>query len=94
MIQLLAEHQEVQEVLRRELLDATTHAGRTLFDFDYEGFAKLPYLEAVVRETIRMFVSSNTVTPETLANPARRYPVFYMSNRVYAPSTTLSLTAY
>ena len=56
VIQLLAEHQEMQETLRRELLDATTHAGRTLFDLDYDGFAKLPYLEAVVRETIRMYV--------------------------------------
>ncbi|KAJ8464055.1 hypothetical protein ONZ51_g9852 [Trametes cubensis] len=72
VIQLLAEHQEVQEVLRRELLDATTHAGRTLFDFDYEGFSKLPYLEAVVRETIRMypvFYMSNRVSDEDAVLP-------------------------
>ncbi|KAI0332873.1 cytochrome P450 [Cubamyces sp. BRFM 1775] len=72
VIQLLAEHQEMQETLRRELLDATTHAGRTLFDLDYDGFAKLPYLEAVVRETIRMypvFYMSNRVSDEDAVLP-------------------------
>ncbi|KAI0764540.1 cytochrome P450 [Trametes elegans] len=54
VIQLLSENQDVQETLRRELLNATTHAGRTLADFDYDTYTQLPYLEAVVRETLRM----------------------------------------
>lgn len=56
VVQLLAENPKVQETLRREILDATTHVGRTLFDLDYDAFAKLPYLEAVVRESLRMCV--------------------------------------
>ncbi|KAI8976646.1 cytochrome P450 [Trametes punicea] len=72
VVQLLAEHPEVQDEVRRELLDATTHAGRTLFDLDYDAFAKLPHLEAVVRETLRMypvFYMSNRVSDEDAVLP-------------------------
>ena len=54
IVQLLAENQDVQETLRRELQDATVHTGRTLLDMDYDEFVRLRYLEAVVCETIRM----------------------------------------
>ncbi|KAI0642535.1 cytochrome P450 [Trametes meyenii] len=72
VIQLLADHQEIQDNLRRELQDATTHAGRTLFDLDYDAIAKLPYLEAVTREALRMypvFYMSNRVSDEDAILP-------------------------
>ncbi|KAI0720825.1 cytochrome P450 [Cerioporus squamosus] len=56
-IEALAHHPEVQAKLRQELLDATAGAGRTLADLDYDAYTSLPYLEAVVRETIRMYPS-------------------------------------
>nr|BED43038.1 cytochrome P450 monooxygenase [Trametes versicolor] len=72
VVQLLAENPKVQETLRREILDATTHVGRTLFDLDYDAFAKLPYLEAVVRESLRMypvFYMANRVSDEDALLP-------------------------
>ncbi|TFK91204.1 cytochrome P450 [Polyporus arcularius HHB13444] len=56
-IEVLAQHPEAQAKLRQELLDATAGTGRTLADFDYDTYTNLPYLEAVVRETVRMYPS-------------------------------------
>ncbi|RPD75378.1 cytochrome P450 [Lentinus tigrinus ALCF2SS1-7] len=56
-IEVLAHRPDAQAKLRQELLDATTRTGRTLADFDYDAYTDLPYLEAVVRETIRMYPS-------------------------------------
>ena len=56
-IEALAHRPEVQSKLREELLDATARTGRTLAEFDYDAYTSLPYLEAVVRETIRMYPS-------------------------------------
>ena len=47
----------MQSKLREELLNATARTGRTLAEFDYDAYTSLPYLEAVVRETIRMYPS-------------------------------------
>ena len=38
-------------------MNATVRTGRTLAEFDYDAYTSLPYLEAVVRETIRMYPS-------------------------------------
>ncbi|KAI0716355.1 cytochrome P450 [Earliella scabrosa] len=56
-IEVLAHKPDAQARLRQELLDATAGTGRTLADFDYDAYTSLPYLEAVVRETIRMYPS-------------------------------------
>ncbi|KAI0657014.1 cytochrome P450 [Cubamyces menziesii] len=72
IVQLLAENQDVQETLRRELQDATVHTGRTLLDMDYDEFVRLRYLEAVVCETIRMypaFYTGNRVSDEDAVLP-------------------------
>ena len=56
ILQILAEHPDVQEKLRAELVDAL-HAqgdGETL---DFDTLMDLPYLEAVCRETFRVYVS-------------------------------------
>ncbi|RPD53161.1 cytochrome P450 [Lentinus tigrinus ALCF2SS1-7] len=54
-MQLLSIHRDAQDRLRRELVDATKHTGRTIHDFDFDTLASLPYLDAVVKETLRLF---------------------------------------
>ena len=52
VLELLAEHQDVQDKLRRDIVDAVdTHGGDHAMDFDK--LMALPYLEAVCRETLR-----------------------------------------
>lgn len=51
-LDLLAKHPEAQARLRRELLDARSE-GR---DLGYDDLVNLPYLDAVCRETLRMYV--------------------------------------
>ena len=53
LILLLAEHQDVQDKLREEIIAAVEAegVGDTL---DFDKIMELPYLEAVVRETLRM----------------------------------------
>lgn len=46
---LLAQHPEVQEKVRKEILEA--HAGESLA---YDELNQLPYLDAVCRETLRL----------------------------------------
>ncbi len=54
VIELLARHPDAQAELRRELTEATAGAGRSLADIDYEVYVNLPYLEAIIRETVRL----------------------------------------
>ena len=44
-------HQDVQDKLRKEVSDARAQSG----DLDYDTLMNLPYLDAVVRETLRVF---------------------------------------
>ena len=50
ILQLLSEHQDVQEKLRQEIIAA--HAEKEFLDFDE--LMNLPYLEAVCRESLRL----------------------------------------
>ena len=50
-LHLLADHPEVQERLRKEILDA-----RGGHDVGYDELVALPYLDAVYRETLRVSV--------------------------------------
>ena len=76
-IEVLAHRPDAQARLRQELQDATAGTGRTLADFDYDAYTSLPYLEAVVRETIRMYpsfhLSPRVCVPPPLP-PALRHP--------------------
>ncbi|KAI0760478.1 cytochrome P450 [Fomes fomentarius] len=59
-LQLLSEHQDVQEKLRREILTASQGN-----DLDYDALVSLPYLDAVCRETLRLHAPIANVTRET-----------------------------
>ena len=50
-LSLLAEHPEVQQKLREEILEASKGQ-----DLDYDALVSLPYLDAVCRETLRLYV--------------------------------------
>ncbi|KLO10339.1 cytochrome P450 [Schizopora paradoxa] len=53
MLHLLATHPEIQDKLREEILQAREISGGQ--DLDYEDLNALPYLDATVRETLRMY---------------------------------------
>ncbi|KAI0718780.1 cytochrome P450 [Cerioporus squamosus] len=59
-LSLLAEHPEVQQKLRQEILDASKGE-----DLDYDTLVSLPYLDAVCRETLRLHAPVAQVFRET-----------------------------
>ena len=54
ILELLAEHQDIQDKLRAEILHAAEAQGGD-GKLDYDTLMNLPYLDAVVRETLRVF---------------------------------------
>jgi cytochrome P450 len=56
ILEILSGNQEAQEKLRREIIDAKTRNGGE--DLSYNELVQLPYLDAVCRETLRVFVLS------------------------------------
>ena len=52
ILQLLAQHPDVQEKLRAEIVEAQ---GGDRSDLPYDDLIKLPYLDAVCRETLRLY---------------------------------------
>ncbi len=52
ILHLLSQNPDAQQRLRAELLEAT-NGGTT--DLGYDDLTKLPYLDAVCRETLRVF---------------------------------------
>ncbi|KAI0059752.1 cytochrome P450 [Artomyces pyxidatus] len=59
ILHLLALHQDVQEALRQELIAAHAAAGDT--ELGYDELVELPYLEAICRETLRLYPPANFV---------------------------------
>ncbi len=56
ILHLLAQHPEEQEKLRREIRDARgSSASDVGADVSYDDLVKLPYLDAVCRETLRLY---------------------------------------
>lgn len=53
VLHLLAQHPDVQERVRREVVQARVAAGG---DLDYDQLHGLPYLDAACRETLRLYV--------------------------------------
>ena len=52
ILHLLAQHKAVQERLRKEIVEARRDRG----DLSLDDLFELPYLEAVCRETLRLYV--------------------------------------
>ena len=50
-LQLLAEHPDVQQRVREEILQASKGE-----DLDYDALVSLPYLDAICRESLRLYV--------------------------------------
>lgn len=56
LLHLLSQHPDVQEKLRLEIVTAC-EAGSG--EITYDELVALPYMDAVCRETLRLFVSKN-----------------------------------
>ena len=56
-LQILAQHPEAQAKLRAEILEARNGEPT----IDYENLVKLPYLDAVCRETLRLYSPVHTL---------------------------------
>ncbi|TEB30223.1 cytochrome P450 [Coprinellus micaceus] len=65
ILHLLALHQNVQDKLRAELRDAHENFGAQP---DHDDLVNLPYLDAVCRETLRLYPPVATITRETQAD--------------------------
>ncbi|RPD74067.1 cytochrome P450 [Lentinus tigrinus ALCF2SS1-7] len=61
---LLAQHPEVQEKLRQEILEASNGGG----DLGYDTLVSLPYLDAVCRETLRLYAPITRAFRESRAD--------------------------
>ena len=53
VLQMLAEHPEAQSRLREELAGARDYHGQ---DIPYDRLVELPFLDAICRETLRLYV--------------------------------------
>ena len=61
ILHLLSMHPDVQERLRQEITDA--RSANDNHDLSYDELIELPYLDAVCRETMRLYVPSHLDTP-------------------------------
>ena len=57
----LARHQDVQERVRQEIREAREANGG--LDIGYDDLVALPYLDAICRETLRVYVSGCYAAP-------------------------------
>lgn len=63
-LHMLAKNPDVQDKLRKELIDASPDRG----NIPYDELSDLPFLDAVCRETLRLFPPVSTVYRKTAAN--------------------------
>lgn len=85
IFQTLAQHPEVQDKLRAELLDASPGGA----DIPYDQLVDLPYLDAICRETLRLSVPSKLTNRLLVDETAHRYPpVTFMSREYVIVSST------
>ena len=85
VLHLLAQNESIQVKLRTELHAAQDQYGR---DIPYDELGALPYLDAVCRETLRLYAScpSPTETPDLPTRHASSYAPVSLSNRQYESS--------
>ncbi|KAE9394010.1 cytochrome P450 [Gymnopus androsaceus JB14] len=75
LLHLLSRHPEVQDKLRQELIEAKHQKDGQ--DFSYDELVALPYLDAVCRETLRLYPPSSTA-----ARVARQDAVIPLSKAI------------
>ena len=63
---LLGDHLDIQEKLRREILEV--YDGSNSGKLDYDTLVNLPYLDAVCRETLRLCVAHKSLSLFTRAD--------------------------
>ena len=61
ILDLLAQRQDVQDSLRQEIVTAIDDEGQ---DLSYDQLMQLPYLDAVCRETLRLYAPARLVNRE------------------------------
>lgn len=96
ILHLLALNPDVQNKLRAELVEAQAQYGERM---PYNELSQLPYMDAVCRETMRMYVSPSRLThlvtrsdpPIVLATP--QSPLSFESEYRKLSSTTSRLNA-
>ena len=90
ILHLLTTHPEVQEKLRAEILHATEGVG----DLSYDELNALPFLDAVCRETLRLYVRQFHETWDESDHSTDTHPYRLSTERMYiAPlSSTIILT--
>ncbi|KAF7800123.1 hypothetical protein EIP86_011368 [Pleurotus ostreatoroseus] len=93
--QLLAEHPDVQDKMRAELVEA---AGGETEDIPYDQLVSLPYLDAVCRETLRLHPPVTFLFRETredvimpLANPIHGVDGSLISEILVPKETSISI---
>ena len=79
IIHLLSTHQDVQRKLRQEIVDARSRHG----NLEYDELVALPYLDAVCRETLRLWVLSFLWCQRLLMFPLRSYAPVPLVQRTY-----------
>ncbi|KAH8105408.1 cytochrome P450 [Cristinia sonorae] len=91
-LQSLSEHQEVQDKLRQEIM--TARGGRE--EIPYDELMSLPYLEAVCRETLRLYSPATSMVRRTtkdtimpLSTPIRGKDGTMISKLLVPKSTTV-----
>lgn len=57
ILSLLAEHQDVQQKLREEIVHARDDGSGRLRDLTYDEVMELPYMDAICRETLRRYAT-------------------------------------
>jgi hypothetical protein len=75
LLQLLAEHPDVQNRLRNEIMEAQEGRG----ELDYNDLTTMPYLDAVCRETLRLFVYS-PCSPPPRTDYSSQIPTVHVCN--------------
>ena len=75
-LHLLAQRPEVQEKLRREILDAQ-NGGK---DLGYDDLVSLPYLDAICRESLRLCVTFSEHLPRSFTDSIPL--VYYIAMRL------------
>lgn len=87
-LHLLSEHPDVQEKLRREIHDAHEQYGTHV---PYDEIMALPYMDAICRETLRLYVYHFVLAYSAAQTSADRYSPVNFVGRRYVEASHVSL---